>query len=407
MNLGVLLFALSILVVVTIHELGHFTVAKLFGFKATKFFVGFGPKVWSITRGETEYGIGAIPAGGFVKIVGMNPYEEIDPADEPRSYPNKPIYQRALLLVAGSATHWLVAFVILVITAMTIGFPTGNATNEVAAVEGQLRTEEGDLVARETPAVVAGVAPGDRIVAVDGAETSTWTAVRDAIRAHPGEVIEFTVLRGGERRALEVPLATAFVDKQDRIVDFCPNAGENGSGTCLTDASSTVEPVGFFGVQPEPEFDRQGPIGALGTGATLTWDVTRLSFQGIGQVTTMVFGGELWDALRGEGEREIDEGPLGLVGAGRIAGESVERGQFLDFVGLIVGFTIFVGLMNLLPLPPLDGGHLAVLAWEKITGKSVDIRKLIPVAAAVISFFVILFVAVLYLDLARPIRVPF
>jgi membrane-associated protease RseP (regulator of RpoE activity) len=121
----------------------------------------------------------------------------------------------------------------------------------------------------------------------------------------------------------------------------------------------------------------------------------------------MVFGGELWDALQGEGAREVDEGPLGLVGAGRIAGESVQKGQFLNFVGLIVGFTIFVGLMNLLPLPPLDGGHLAVLAWEKVTGRAVDIRKLIPVAAAVIGFFVILFVAVLYLDLARPVKVPF
>jgi membrane-associated protease RseP (regulator of RpoE activity) len=122
---------------------------------------------------------------------------------------------------------------------------------------------------------------------------------------------------------------------------------------------------------------------------------------------TMVFGGELWDALRGEGERAIDEGPLGIVGAGRIAADSVESGRTLDLVALIVGFTVFVGLMNLLPLPPLDGGHLAVLAWEKVTGRTVDVRKLIPVAAAVLSFFVILFVAVLYLDLARPIADPF
>src|SRR5918992_5714439 len=122
-----------------IHEAGHFTVAKAFGFKATKFFVGFGPRIWSVTRGETEYGIAAIPAGGFVKIVGMNPYEEVSPEDVPRSYPNKPRWQRALLLVAGSATHWVVAFVLLAITAMTIGFPTGRATNEVASIETRLR----------------------------------------------------------------------------------------------------------------------------------------------------------------------------------------------------------------------------------------------------------------------------
>lgn len=402
MNMGILLFALSILVVVTIHELGHFTVAKLFDFKAPQFFVGFGPRVWSIKRGETEYGIRAIPAGGFVKIVGMNPYEEIDPADEPRSYPNKPIYQRALLLVAGSATHWVVAFVLLVVTAMAIGFPTGRATNEVAAVETQLRTEEGVLISPDSPASSAGVLPGDRIVAIDGETTPTWPAVREGIRARPGESVDFTIVRNGERRVLEVDLATAYVDDRNRIIEFVP-AGEKRAAL----PGDRREAVGFFGVQPEPEFDKQGPVGAIATGGALTWEVTKLSFRGIGEVFTMVFGGELWNALQGDGEREIDEGPLGLVGAGRIASESVERGRFLDFVGLIVGFTIFVGLMNLLPLPPLDGGHLAVLAWEKVTGKAVDVRKLIPIAAAVISFFVVLFVAVLYLDLARPIRVPF
>jgi membrane-associated protease RseP (regulator of RpoE activity) len=121
----------------------------------------------------------------------------------------------------------------------------------------------------------------------------------------------------------------------------------------------------------------------------------------------MVFGGELWDALTSDGERAVDEGPLGLVGAGRIAGESVQQGNLLDLIALIVGFTVFVGIMNLLPLPPLDGGHLAVLGWEAVTGREVDVRKLIPIAAAVISFFVLLFIAVLYLDLARPIKAPF
>src|ERR687895_1916200 len=129
--MGIWYFVVALLVVVMVHEAGHFLVAKAFDFKATKFFVGFGPTLWSFHRGETEYGIKALPLGGFVKIVGMNPYEEVPPEDQPRAYPNKPIWQRALLLVAGSATHWVVAFIILLITAMTIGFPTGSATNEV------------------------------------------------------------------------------------------------------------------------------------------------------------------------------------------------------------------------------------------------------------------------------------
>src|SRR5688572_17018473 len=118
-----------------IHEAGHLLVAKAFNFKAPQYFLGFGPTIWSFKRGETEYGVKALPLGGFVKIVGMNPYEEIAPEDEPRSYPNKPRWQRALVLVAGSATHFVVAFVILVVTTMTIGFPSDVPSNELAIVE--------------------------------------------------------------------------------------------------------------------------------------------------------------------------------------------------------------------------------------------------------------------------------
>ncbi len=399
MSLGVILFIVSILVVVMIHEAGHLLAAKFFNFKATKFFVGFGPPLWSFKKGETEYGIAAIPAGGFVKIVGMNPYEEVPEEDQARSYPNKPAWQRAIVLVAGSATHWVVAFVILVVTTMTIGFPTGQGTNELALVE---RTVEGQTA----PAAEAGLRAGDVIVEINGSETRDWDDTRAAIRATaPGETLNLVVEREGRRLDLSARLGEATFSKEGELLAYrAPDAV--GEGPVDTPAPG-AEVVGFLGVQPEPLFETKGLIGAVGDSGKRVGEITVLSVKGIGQVFTMVFGGELWDALQGEGEREVDEGPLGLVGAGRIAGESVQKGQFLNFVGLIVGFTIFVGLMNLLPLPPLDGGHLAVLAWEKVTGKAVDIRKLIPVAAAVIGFFVILFIAVLYLDLARPVRVPF
>ena len=393
MSLGILLFIVAILVVVMIHEAGHFFVAKLFGFKATKFFIGFGPKVWSVQKGETEYGIAAIPAGGFVKIVGMNPYEEVAPEDEARSYPNKPRWQRALLLVAGSATHWVVAFVVLLITTMTIGFPTGDASTEVAEIQTRI---EGSA----PPSVEAGLEPGDRIVSVAGEPTPDWDAVTETIRAHPGESITMEVEREGERVTLEADLWAA-VFNENGPVEFAEDPAE------LREPSPTEEIGGFLGFTPSPEMETQGLFGGIVDSGKRVGELTVLSVRGIGQVFGMVFGGELWDALTGEGEREVDEGPLGLVGASRIAGESVQRGEILNFIGLIVGFTVFVGLMNLLPLPPLDGGHLAVLAYEKVTGRAVDIRKLIPIAAAVISFFVVLFIAVLYLDLARPVRVPF
>ena len=396
MSLGVILFIVAILTVVMIHEAGHLIAAKAFGFKATKFFVGFGPPLWSFKKGETEYGIAAIPAGGFVKIVGMNPYEEVPEEDLPRSYPNKPAWQRAIVLVAGSATHWVVAFVILVITTMTIGFPTNQGTNEVALVEQEVDGET-------APAAAAGLREGDVIVAINGEQTQDWNDTRAAIReTQPGETLNLTVERADERLELEARLGSAVFSEEGELLSYLPPDAETPAK-----APAGGEVVGFLGVQPEPEFETKGIGGAVVDSGKRVGEITVLSVKGIGQVFTMVFGGELWDALQGDGEREVDEGPLGLVGAGRIAGESVAKGQFLNFVGLIVGFTIFVGLMNLLPLPPLDGGHLAVLAWEKVTGRAVDIRKLIPVAAAVIGFFVILFIAVLYLDLARPVKVPF
>jgi membrane-associated protease RseP (regulator of RpoE activity) len=394
MNFGVLLFIVAILTVVMIHEAGHFLVAKHYGFKATQFFVGFGPTLWSTRRGETEYGVKALPLGGFVKILGMNPYEEIAAEDRPRAYSNKPAWQRALVLVAGSATHWLVAFVLLVVTTMTIGFPTGGATNEVAAVE---RLAGGG----QTPALAAGLRPGDVIVGVGGEETNSWNAIRAYIRERGGKPAEFTIERDGDTRTIRTTLGRAVFSKSGRLRAYV------GPDEAPPDPRTGDSVVGFLGVQPQPRFETENLPGAIVEAGQRTWEVTALSVRGIGDVFGMVFGGELWDAVTGDGRRAADEGPLGLVGAGRIAGQTIATGEYLQFVGLIVGFTIFVGLMNLLPLPPLDGGHLAVVAYEAVTGKAIDLRRLIPVAAAVISFFVVLFLAVLYLDLARPISVPF
>lgn len=396
MSLGVILFIVSILTVVMIHEAGHLIAAKMFDFKATKFFIGFGPPLWSFKKGETEYGIAAIPAGGFVKIVGMNPYEEVPEEDKARSYPNKPAWQRAIVLVAGSATHWVVAFVLLVVTIMTIGFPTDRGTNEVAVVETRIDGQT-------APAAQAGVREGDAIVEVNGVETGDWTQTRAAIRAtEPGENIDLVVVRDGERIELSTRVGQVAFSEEGEPVEYW--------GPDEVDDAATAPPGGelapFLGVQPRPAYDRQDVFEAANTSGGIVVDITARSFTGMGKIFSSVFGGDLWRELTTDGERDPG-GAMGLVGAGRIAGESVEEGRSLEFIGLIVTFTIFVGMMNLLPLPPLDGGHLAVLAWEKITGRKVDIRKLIPIAAAVIAFFVVLFVAVLYLDIVRPLESPF
>ena len=390
--MGIVLFIAALLFVIMVHEAGHFVAAKLLGFKATKFFVGFGPTLWSFRRGETEYGIKLFPAGGFVKIVGMNPYEDVPPEDEHRSYPNKPRWQRAVMIAAGPATHWPLAFLILLITATTIGLPTGRATNVVSIVETRLEGEA-------TPAADAGIVPGDRIVEINGAEVVNWPEVRAGIRENAGKATTFTYVRDGERNEVTTTLGTA-VFEDNRIVRYASPGEDVGS------VETGQEAVGFLGVQPEEEFQTLGFGEAIVDAGARTGQLTGFLVTQIGAPFTTVFNGDLWAALQGEGPRAPEEAPVGIIGAGRIAGETVERGMYFEFIGLMVGLTIFVGLINLLPLPPLDGGHLAVVGYEAVTRKRVDVRKLIPVAATVISFFVLLFFAVLYLDLARPLDVP-
>jgi membrane-associated protease RseP (regulator of RpoE activity) len=393
MSLGVVLFIVALLVVIMIHEAGHFIAAKLLGFKATKFFVGFGPTIWSFTRGETEYGIKAIPAGGFVKIVGMNPYEDVPAADQPRAYGNRPRWQRAIMIAAGPATHWPLAFLILVITAMTIGFPTGEPTTTISAIETRI---EGN----STPAAEAGFLPDDTIVAINDEPVDSWADTRRAIRDAAGDSTTFTIERDGETLEITTTVGSALFDEDDNLVAYAvPGEELRAPGPGETE-------VGFLGVQPAERFDTL-PLGAaIVDSGKRTGELTVFLVTTISQPFETVFNGDLFEALQGEGPRDPEDGPVGIVGAGRIAGESVEKGRYTDFIGLMVGLTLFVGLINLLPLPPLDGGHLAVIAYESVTRRTVDVRKLIPIAAAVISFFVLLFFAVLYLDLARPLRVP-
>lgn len=388
--LGVVLFVAAILTVVMIHEAGHFLVAKRYDFKATKFFVGFGPTVWSTQRGETEYGVKLLPLGGFVKIVGMNPYEEVPAPDRHRSYPNKPAWQRALVLVAGSATHFLVGFVLLFVAAIAIGHPT-----LTPVISDVTRTIEGV----ETPAARAGLRPGDEIVAVDGRVADSWDDVRAGIRAQDDGVATFVVERDGERREITARLGTAVFDADGRPVGYVPP----GASAPELEDGQTFAP--FLGVAPSESTRRDDPVGAVAYAASRTWHFTVQSVTFIDDVFKMPFDADFQDALSGERERGPESG-VGLVGGARLAGEVVEGGFWFGFVQMVVSFTIVVGVMNLLPLPPLDGGHLAVVAWEAATGRKVDVRKLIPVAAAVIAFFVVLFVAMLYLDVANPLRLP-
>jgi membrane-associated protease RseP (regulator of RpoE activity) len=388
-GVGILLFVFGLLLIIMIHEAGHFLVAKRFNFKATRFFLGFGPTLWSTTRGETEYGIKALPLGGFVKIVGMNPYEELAPEDQARAYPNKPRYQRALMILGGPATHWITAFIVLSLMAPTVGF--FEIAPEVSRVQQTLSGEE-------TPAAQLGLLEGDRIVSVDDVETKLWADFSEYVKAHPGEVVEVKIERDGRTITKTARLGTAIFDEDAGPVAYAPPGEE------LRDLKPGEEYVGFFGIAPTGRFVKSSWAGAVVAGGQRTWSYTA------GAAVTIwnffgdkIFGGELVQSLRERGERGADE-PVGLVGIGRIASETAARGLYAQLLEMMVALTLIIGLMNMLPLPPLDGGHLAVLGYELITRRPVDMRKLIPVSAAVVSFFLLLFAAILYLDLTRPVN---
>jgi membrane-associated protease RseP (regulator of RpoE activity) len=370
---GVGLFVLVVLLVIMVHESGHFLTAKAFGIKVEEFFVGFGPRLWSFRRGETEYGVKALLFGGYVRIAGMNPFEEPSPEEYPRTYGAKPAWQRAAVIFAGPVTHFFIAFLALVIFFLAIGFP--NDTRPlVARVEPTLNDQP-------SPAIVAGLRQGDEIVEVDGRAAGSIDRVITYVRAHVSRPITMTVRRDG--RILTVTATP--------IPSQLP--GEK-------------EPVGRLGVTLGGVRERDGPIAAVRDGAVWTARTTKSIVLLLGKVFGPSAIKRVGVLLFGNAQRAPTD-PTSIIGAGRLAGQAAQQGAWDALFWLIVVFNVFIGILNLVPLPPLDGGHLAVLVYEKVRGRKPDPRKLIPLTTVVAGFIVLYAVAVSYLDIVKPIPSPF
>ena len=367
--LGIGAFIVALIVVIVIHEAAHFAVARAFGIKVTEFFVGFGPKLWSKMRGETEVGVKAIVAGGYVKTAGMNPFETVAPQDLPRTFGAKPIWQRALVIAAGPTTHFVLAFVFFALWLGLVGEPVAQGTrisHVFSRVDGV-----------ESPAAAAGLESGDVVVAVDDLARPTLDELRAYTTAHVGESLTFAVGRDG----------STFQ------VDMVP---------VLTEIDG--ERIGRIGVNVTPQRvirETEGVIGSVTGGADLVADNLVGTVQGVVRIFGPEGLGRTVDLVFTDEPRRPED-PASVVGVGRIAGNLASEDRFGDLLLLFGVVNVFVGFLNLLPLPPFDGGHLAVLVIEKIRGRAVDMRKVIPISAAVAAFFVVFTFAIVYLDVVKP-----
>lgn len=385
--MGPVIMIAGIVAMIVIHEGGHFVAAKAFGMKATEAFFGFGPKLWSTTRGETEYGVKAIPFGGYVRIIGMNPFEEIPPEDESRTYRAAPFWKKTVVVLAGILSHFVVAILLLWFVGSVWGIVVFDAdgdavrTTTVAAVSNVLPG-----TTEPSPALVAGAEPGDVIIGTDGIQITTWDEFGLFAETRAGEDVVITVNRDDQALDLHATLATF-----DRPVVV------DGKYVQGPDGQPVTEEVGFFGVTPEAEREVISPIAMIPKAASQFSEAVVLSVRGLWELVIgfpslvmSLFGGD--DTIL-ETVRPIS--PIGLV---RIAGPLESTIQLLALVN------IFVGVLNFVPLYPLDGGHFAVAGYEKVTGRQPKVEKLLPVAAAVFIFLVSLGLMGVYLDIVKPIQ---
>jgi membrane-associated protease RseP (regulator of RpoE activity) len=367
---GQVSFFVALIFVIVIHEAAHFGMAKWFGIKVEEFFVGFGPRVWSFRRGETEYGLKAIPAGGYVKIAGMNPYQEPAIEDLPRTFGAKPIWQRAGVIFAGPATHFVLAFVVLAIWLGGVGQPV---TRSPLVVE-----VSATLDGSPSPAAVAGLHAGDRIVGIDSISNPTDTQLVNYTRAHVGEPVTLRLSRDG--RVLTATLTPV-----------------------LSNLPGEKTPVGRIGVTLGQARETSGVVGSITGGARLVGSVFVDTVKSVGHVFGPEGIGRIFNLLFTNAPRRTSD-VTSVVGISHVVGQTASTGRFFDILYVFALVNVFIGFINLLPVPPFDGGHLAVLAVEKVRGRKVDMRKLAPISAAVAGFFILFVFATIYLDIAKPIN---
>jgi membrane-associated protease RseP (regulator of RpoE activity) len=437
--IGVLILAFGVAVSIALHEIGHLLPAKLFGVRCTQYMIGFGPTLWSRKKGDTEYGVKAIPFGGYVRMLGMFPprpgrpvgadstgrwslmieqarrdsMREIGPEDADRLFYQRSVPKRLIIMLGGPTMNLLIAVVLLAGLLMGYGKPASTTTVEsvsqcvlpATAPAAQACTAS-DPVA---PAAKAGIKPGDVIVAFGGTPVTSWAQVRDEIRANRGAPVPLTVRRAGQEVNLTV---TPLVDKR-AVLD---SAGQPVTGA---DGKVRLEPVGFLGVSPSQTMVHQ-PIsavpGVIGDALTKVAGVVLRIPQKMVGVAQAAFG---------SGARDPN-GLISIVGAARFAGEigSVEGSaatpislsdRMAGWLSLIASLNLALFVFNLIPLLPLDGGHVAGALWEGVRRRVArllkrpdpgpfDVARALPLAYGVASVLIGMSVLLIYADIVRPVQ---
>lgn len=438
---GVLAVVVGVAVSIALHEVGHLLPAKRFGVRVTQYMVGFGPTVWSRQRGETEYGVKAVPLGGYIRMIGMFPprrgtpagmvsagssnpvaslvesaraesLEELRPGDEHRTFYNLKVWQKLVVMLGGPVMNLVLATVLLAVIA--VGFGAVQTTTTIGTVSECIvpvgaPTGTGCSADDEpAPAAAAGIRPGDRVLSVDGVPATSWADVQTAIRAAAGQDLRLVVERDGQERTLVAE------PSRSQIVAF----DDAGRPVVQEDGSYATVEGGFLGVSPTQDLVRQPVTVVPGQVAQYVVGTAKVLFR----LPQYMVG--VADAAFGGGERD-PEGPISVVGVGRFAGEIASFEDPSGLVGVeeraasilqvVAGLNIALFVFNLIPLLPLDGGHVAGAllegvrkAWARARSLPdpgpVDVAKALPLAYAVALLLLGTSVVLIYADLVNPVR---
>jgi membrane-associated protease RseP (regulator of RpoE activity) len=374
--IGILGFVVALLLSVMIHEFGHFLTAKRFGMKVSEFFLGFGTRIWSTKRGETEFGLKAIPAGGYCKIEGMVPGDVMPEGEESRAFYRAKSSHKLIVLGAGSFLHFVLGYLLLFVLFAGVG------TNQLLPIINE--------VAKGSAAQSAGILAGDEVLAINGKQVKDWYSDVQVIRNSKGLPLTLLIKRGTEQITITASAKLETIEGNKRYI---------------------------LGIMNEVGIKRAAPLTALKDSGIVTKDFLVQSVKSLINLPSKIPA--LWGQTVG-GQTRDPNGLVGVVGVARVSGQAVGSDslsiteRISTFILIIASLNIFVGLFNLLPILPLDGGHMAVAIADEIRAFSarlrgrprpaaIDVTLLTPITMVVFVILAALTVLLLVADIVNPV----